>query len=147
MPITKVINTVGYNMFTSVSSRAASAYQRVNVETAVSQADPHQLVNMLFEGLLSNVGGARAAMARGDIATKGMLINKAVRIIDEALKPALNLEQGGDIAANLNGLYGYCSLRLTEANLRNDDAALADVLRVIEPLADGWKQMGSQRAS
>jgi flagellar protein FliS len=147
MPITKVTNTMGHNMFTSVSSRAASAYQRVNIETAVSQADPHQLVNMLFEGLLKNVGAARAAMARGDIATKGMLINKAVRIIDEALKPALNLAQGGDIAANLNGLYGYCSLRLTEANLRNDDAALADVIRVIEPLADGWKQMGGQLAS
>lgn len=147
MPITKVTNTVGHNMFTSVSSRAASAYQQVNVETAVSQADPHQLVNMLFEGLLKNVGAARAAMARGDIAAKGMLINKAVRIIDEALKPALNLAQGGDIAANLNGLYGYCSLRLTEANLRNDDAALADVVRVIEPLADGWKQMGGKLAS
>jgi len=134
-------------MFTSVSSRAASAYQRVNVETAVSQADPHELVNLLFEGLLKNVGAARAAMARGDVAAKGMLINKAVRIIDEALKPALNLAQGGDIAANLNGLYGYCSLRLTEANLRNDDAALTDVIRVIEPLADGWKQMGGQLAS
>jgi flagellar protein FliS len=147
MPITKVTNTVGHNMFTSVSSRAASAYQRVNVETAVSQADPHQLVNLLFEGLLKNVGAARAAMARGDVAAKGMLINKAVRIIDEALKPALNLAQGGDIAANLNGLYGYCALRLTEANLRNDDVALADVVRVIEPLADGWKQMGGQLAS
>jgi flagellin-specific chaperone FliS len=33
---------------------------------------------------------------------------------------------------------------LTEANLRNDDVALADVLRVIEPLVDGWKQIGGQ---
>lgn len=144
VPITKVTNTMGHNMFTSVSSRSASAYQRVSVETAVSEANPHQLVNMLFEGLLKNIGSARAAMARGDAAAKGMLINKAVRIIDEALKPALNLAQGGDIAANLNGLYGYCSLRLTEANLRNDDVALADVIRVIAPLADGWKQIGEQ---
>ncbi|WP_296484844.1 flagellar export chaperone FliS [Rhodoferax sp.] len=131
-------------MFTSVSSRSASAYQRVSVETAVSQASPHQLVAMLLDGLLKNVGAARAALKRGDIAAKGEKINKAVRIIDEALKPALNLTQGGDIAANLNGLYGYCALRLTEANLRNDDAALADVIRVIEPLADGWKQIGEQ---
>jgi flagellar protein FliS len=131
-------------MFTSVSLRSASAYQRVSVETAVSQASPHQLVMMLLEGLLKNVGSARAAMKRGDIAAKGKQINNAVRIIDEALKPALNLAQGGDIAANLNGLYGYCALRLTEANLRNDDAALAEVIRVIEPLADGWKQIGGQ---
>jgi len=131
-------------MFTSVSSRSASAYQRVNVETAVSEANPHQLVNLLLEGLLKNIGTARAALQRGDIATKGKQINNAVRILDEGLKPALDLVKGGDIAANLNGLYGYCSIRLTEANLRNDDAALADVLRVIEPVADGWKQIGGQ---
>lgn len=134
-------------MFTSVSSRAASAYQRVNVETAVSEATPHQLVSMLLMGLLQNVAAGRAALARGDLAGKGEKINKAVRIIDEALKPALNLAEGGDIAANLNGLYGYCSLRLTHANLHNDDAALADVIRIIEPIADGWKQIGGQVAN
>ena len=58
----------------------------------------------------------------------------------------MNLAEGGDIAANLNGLYGYCSMRLTHANLHNDDAALADVIRVIEPIADGWKQIGGQVA-
>jgi len=131
-------------MFTSVSSRSASAYQRINVETAVSEATPHQLVNMLLEGLLQNVGAARIALKRGDIAVKGKKINNAVRILDEGLRPALDLAKGGDIAANMNGLYGYCSLRLTEANLRNDDAALADVIRVIEPIADGWKQIGEQ---
>lgn len=130
-------------MFTSVSHRSASAYQRVSVETAVSQATPHQLVGLLFDGILQAVGSARVAMGRGDIATKGKQITRAVRMIDEGLKPALNLEQGGDIAQNLNGLYGYCVMRLTHANLHNDDVALADVIRVIEPIAEGWKQIGA----
>ncbi len=129
-------------MFTSVSSRSASAYKRVSVETGVGMASPHQLVNMLFESLLVAVGAARAHLAKGDIAGKGENILKAVRIIDEGLKPALNLSQGGDLAANLNGLYGFCLVRLTQANLHNDDAALQDVVRVIEPLAQGWKQIG-----
>jgi flagellar secretion chaperone FliS len=144
LPITKVSNKMVHNMFTSVSSRSASAYQRISVETAVSQASPHQLVTMLLDGLLQNVVAARGALKRGEVAAKGEKINRAVRILDEGLKPALDLAKGGDIAANLNGLYGYCSLRLTEANLRNDDAALADVIRVIEPVADGWKQIASQ---
>jgi flagellar protein FliS len=131
-------------MFTSVSSRSAAAYKRVGLETSVDKADPHQLVNMLFEALLQSVRTARAALERGDVPTKCEQIVRAVRIIDEGLKPSLNLEQGGAIAANLNGLYGFCVLRLTHANLRNDDAALADVIRVIEPLADGWKQIGGQ---
>ena len=142
MPITKVTNKMDATMFTSVSHRSASAYQRVNVETAVSEANPHQLVNLLFDGLLQAVGAARAAMARGDVATKGRQITRAVRMIDEALKPAVDLANGGDLAQNLHGLYGYCVLRLTHANLHNDDAALADVVRVIEPIAQGWKQIG-----
>ena len=131
-------------MFMSVNSRSAAAYHRVSVETSVSQASPHELINMLLVGLLKNVGAARAALARGDIASKCENITLAVRIIDEGLKPALNMEQGGEIAANLKGLYGYCSLRLTHANLHNDAQALSDVVRVIEPLADGWKQIGVQ---
>lgn len=147
MPINKVTNTMERSMFTSVTSRSASAYKRVSVETNVSQANPHQLVNMLFEALLQHIGAARVALSRGDIAVKGEQILKAVRILDEGLKPALNLEQGGDLAANLNGLYGYCVLRLTQANLHSDDAALADVVRVIEPLAQGWKQIGAEVAN
>lgn len=131
-------------MFTSVSQRSASAYHRVGVETAVDQADPHQLVGLLFERLLQTISIARIAMQQGHIAAKGENISRAMRIIDEGLKPALNLEQGGDIAANLNGLYGYCVLRLVHANLRNDEKALDDVLRVIGPIAEGWKQMGIQ---
>ena len=131
-------------MFNSVSSRSAAAYKRVGLETSVETADPHQLVAMLFEGLIQSVGRARVSLARGDLAGKGEQIIKAVRILDEGLKPALNLEQGGDIAINLSDLYDYCVMRLTQANLRNDDAALGDVLRVIEPLAQGWTQIGGK---
>ncbi|BCO28877.1 flagellar secretion chaperone FliS [Rhodoferax lithotrophicus] len=130
-------------MFTSVSSRSASAYKRVAIETGVSMASPHELVSMLFDSLQVAVGAARASLAKGDIAAKGEHILKAVRIIDEGLKPSLNLQQGGPLAANLNGLYGYCLVRLTQANLHNDDVALNDVIRVIEPIASGWKEIGA----
>ena len=147
VPIKNVSKSTENTMFTSISQRSAAAYHRVGVETAVSQADPHKLVSMLFDRLLQTVAAARSAMQQGNIAFKGENISKAVRIIDEGLKPALNLEQGGDIAANLNGLYGYCVLRLSHANLHNDEAALNDVLRVIEPIAQGWKQIGEQVAA
>ena len=147
MPINRITNKMEHSMFTSVSSRSASAYKRVSVETGVDCASPHQLVSLLFEALLQHVGAARAALGRGDIAGKGEQIVKAVRILDEGLKPALNLAQGGELAANLNGLYGYSVLRLTQANLRNDDAAMAEVIGVIEPLAQGWKQIGPQVAA
>ena len=129
-------------MFSQRSSKSASAYRKVSVETSVDQATPHNLVEMLFEGLLVAVGAARAAMQRGDIKSKCEQIVIAVRILEEGLKSALNLEQGGELASNLDRLYGYCVVRLTQANARNDDAALAEVTRLIEPLAKSWKEIG-----
>jgi len=126
-------------MFTSVSSRAASAYKRVAAETSVQGADPHQLVSLLFEALLQAIANARGSMARGDIAAKGMALGKAVRIIEEGLKAGLNLRDGGEVARNLHQLYGYSVLRLTQANFNNDAAALEEVIRLIEPVAESWK--------
>lgn len=130
-------------MFNSVSFRAAATYKTVGVETRVSQASPHVLVDMLFEGLLQALRAARGALERGDIATKGKQIGVAVRILDEGLKGGLNLAKGGELAGNLNDLYDYCISRLTMANARNDDKALGEVILLIEPVASGWKQIGS----
>jgi len=130
-------------MFTSVNSRSANAYKRVGVESGVLSATPHHLVEMLFDGLLGNIGSARAALARGDVATKCTSIGKAIRILEEGLKDNLNLAEGGELAANLLGLYDYCVVQLTLANARNDDAMLNEVGLVLAQIADGWKQIGS----
>lgn len=130
-------------MFTSVNTRSANAYQRVSVETGVSQADPHRLVDMLFDGLMNNIGAARGALARGDIKAKCQHILTSVRILEEGLKGSLNLAEGGELATNLDRVYDYCVQRLTTANVRNDDTALQEVAKVMAPIADGWKQMGA----
>lgn len=134
-------------MFSRPSTKSASAYRQVGVETSVGQASPHDLVDMLFDALLHAIGAARAAMQRGDIKNKCQHIVHAVRIIEEGLRGGLNLEQGGELASNLQDLYGYCVVRLTQANARNDDAALDEVLRLIEPVATSWKQIGKQPAA
>lgn len=129
-------------MFSPMGPRSANAYKKIGVETSVGQASAHDLVDMLFDALLVAVGAARSALVGGDIKSKCAHIVTAVRILEEGLKGALNLEQGGPLAANLQELYGYCVLRLTQANARNDVAALDEVARLVEPIASGWKQMG-----
>lgn len=128
-------------MFTSVNSRAASAYKRVSADTGVSTANPHQLVVMLFDGLMQSLNAAHGAMERGEIEAKGQAIGKAVRILEEGLKGGLNMAQGGALAKDLNGLYGYAVQRLTLANLHNDRALVTEVIGLIEPVADSWKQI------
>ena len=130
-------------MFTSVNTRSASVYKRVAVETGVQAADSHRLVGMLFDGLLQAVAAARGAMERGDLVVKGEQIGKAVRIVEEGLKAGLD-PAGGEMAQNLRALYAYSVRRLTEANLRNDPSALAEVATLIEPVAQAWQDIRAQ---
>ena len=128
-------------MFTSVSNRSAYAYKKASVEASVDMADPHQLVNLLFEALQRSVGAARLHMQSGDVPNKCTQIGNAIRILEEGLRAPLDLEKGGDIAANLNAVYEYCVNKLVMANAKNDLASLDEVLRLIEPIASGWKQI------
>lgn len=134
-------------MFTSVNARSVNAYKRVSVDTETTQGNPHRLVEMLFDGFLSNVGAARSALARGDIKAKCQHIGVAVRILEEGLRGSLNLADGGELAVNLQSLYEYCAMRLTIANVRNDDVVMEEVMKVISPIADGWKQIGQAQAT
>jgi flagellar secretion chaperone FliS len=122
----------------------ASAYRAVGIETGVSAASPHQLVAMLFDGVQDSIAQARGAIRAGDIQTKGRAIARALRIVDEGLHGALNAEAGGKLALDLRDLYTYITLRLTHANLNNDDAALAECAKLIEPVRSAWRTIGAQ---
>ncbi|QJY34537.1 flagellar export chaperone FliS [Diaphorobacter sp. JS3050] len=128
-------------MFSAFNSRAASAYQRINVETSMHTIDQYQLVNLLLDGVLNAIATARGALARGDVLTKCNSITKAVRILEEGLMTALDREAGGELAQNLGAVYDYSLRRLVLANARNDDAMMQEVVRLIEPIAQGWKDM------
>lgn len=128
-------------MFTPVSTRSANAYKTVGLETSVSGASPHQLVSLLFDALQQALASAKGSMQIGDIPAKGRAISRAVRILEEGLKAGLDTDRGGDLAANLRSLYDFCIFRLTEANLRNNVAMIDEVIRVIQPVSDGWSQI------
>lgn len=123
--------------------RQASAYQQVHLSTGVAGASPHGLIVMLFDGLVGAIAEARGAMRSRDIPTKGKAISRAVRIVDEGLSAALDLDAGGLLAADLRNLYTYINVRLTYANLKNDEAALDECCRLIEPIRSGWLAIGA----
>ena len=128
-------------MFNPIHKLASSAYQTVSVETALEGARPQHLATMLFDALLQSLASARAAIAGGDLGLKAKAIGRAVRILEEGLRAGLNPREGGELARNLDILYGYGVLRLTQANLRNDVQAVDEVLRLISPLAQAWQQV------
>jgi len=123
----------------------ANAYSQVHVETGVESADPHQLVKLLLDGALSAMAVAHNAMERGDIAAKGRAIGRAVSIVDEGLRAALDMKAGGQVAITLHDLYSCVLLRLTEANLKNDPALLRECSELLAPMRDAWNAIKPQR--
>ncbi|UUX94870.1 flagellar export chaperone FliS [Aquabacterium sp. J223] len=133
-------------MFTSSSRSAGSndfsaLYRRTGVETQVLAATPHHLVALLFDGLLESVARARGAIEQRDLITKGEAIGRAVRIVEEGLKAALDMQAGGKLAGDLRDLYDYLTLRLTQANLRNDPAPLDECRALVLPLQQAWAEI------
>jgi len=122
----------------AASHLSAGAYRKVGVETGVPAASPHRLVTMLFDGFNDAIAQATNALRKGDIEAKCKAITRAVRIVDEGLKASLDVGAGGPLAADLLALYGYVTLRLTEANLNNDGDALAECAALLEPVRSAW---------
>ena len=116
---------------------AMRQYQSVNTQAQAIEADPHRLIQMLMEGGLTRLAQARGAMERNQTALKGELVGKAIAIVG-GLRQALNLEQGGELAVNLDNLYAYITTRLMEANLKNDPAILEEVADLLREVKTGW---------
>lgn len=124
-------------MFGTMNSGAA-AYAKVNVETGVAAASPHKLIMMLFDGAIVSVASAINQLQAGDIAAKGQSISRAISIIDSGLRASLDKSAGGEVAANLEALYGYMCSRLLEANLKNQQGHLEEVQKLLKDLRDAW---------
>lgn len=116
---------------------ALQQYQSVNTQAQAVAADPHRLIQMLMEGGLTRLAQARGAMERNETALKGELISKAIGIVG-GLRQGLDLEKGGEIAANLDRLYDYMTRRLMDANVQNDPAILEEVSGLLREVKEGW---------
>lgn len=122
------------NMNTSV---AMQQYRQNHIHGSVETASPHRLVQMLMEGVQEKLLAAKSFMAKNEIAKKGEHISWAISIID-SLRACLDLEQGGEVAANLGNLYDYMERRLLEANLKNDPEIIDEVGLLMSQIKSGW---------
>ncbi|MDT8999343.1 flagellar export chaperone FliS [Paucibacter sp. APW11] len=123
--------------FASRNQRASAMYNRVGLETDVLNASPHRLVSLLFDGVNEAMSQAIGGIMSGNNEVKNRCLGRAVRILDEGLKAALNLE-AGPLATDLRDLYAYLCMRLTRANLHSDIAAIEECQRLLQPIREAW---------
>ncbi len=119
--------------------RGIQAYRQVQTESR----SPLELVVMLYDGALASVLQAGDAATRGDIRQRGAAISKALSIVG-ALREALDLSEGGAVAAELDRLYDYVTGRLVDVTVRGDTSALSEVHTLLSGLRDAWHQIATQ---
>lgn len=129
------------------SRNMSSVYRQIDIETGVSGASSHQLITLLFNGALDSIAQAKGAMLARNIEVKCAAITKAVRIVDEGLKAGLDMKAGGELAQHLYALYSYIVTRLTQANLRNEVAALDECVNLIQPIREAWIAIAPSNAT
>jgi flagellar protein FliS len=125
--------------------KALRAYQKVNSHAQISEASPHRLIQMLYEGGLDRLAQAKGSLARGDIPQKCLMLTKAIDIIT-GLRQGLDEEKAEDPAAiqQLASLYDYMNTQLLQANISNDPEIIDEVARLLITLKSGWDAIASQ---
>jgi flagellar protein FliS len=122
------------------AGRAAQHY----MQTQVRSSSPLELVVMLYDGVLRHTATAIDAMARKDILARRDAISKSLAIISE-LQSTLNMEQGGDIAVQLDRLYSWMTDSLIQATVKQDPVPIHDVRKVLDNLRDAWQQIATAK--
>lgn len=116
-----------------MNTNAARAYGDQQVNTA----SPAQMVYMLYNKAISVLQEAIKAIENNDIQARCDANCRAMEIIAH-LSGTLDLEQGGEIARNLQGIYRFSTVHLMKVDRHNDKQAALDVIGLLTPMRDSW---------
>ena len=92
------------------------------------------------------IGFTQAARETEDPAERLHWVARSVAILD-ALQSHLDLEAGGEIAANLSDLYDFARGRLLEPEPGGFERGAAEATDVLEQLASAWEELALQTAA
>ncbi len=123
-----------------VNFKAMEDYGQGSRASRAVVADKVELIRMLFDGLIESMVTARGHIERGAIEEKNKSLARAGRIA-VGLQTGLDLANGGDLARNLNELYGYVIRRLVHVNAHNDLEVLQEILSLISDISQAWRDV------
>ncbi len=104
----------------------------------ITQANPTQMIVILYEMLLCYLEEAKDALGEDDKAAFSQALRKARACINELMR-SLNMEY--EPAPGLLQLYLYCIRRLAISELHKKKEAIDEIVKVIEPLHDAYMQI------
>ena len=124
----------------ALKKQFAKQYATTYVETSISEATPHKLIEMLYDGALKNLNLGKYFIEHKNHEKKSEHLNKALSILN-ASRDGLDMERGKEVSGNLFDLYDYCYRKTFEASTKSDAEAVDEVITLIKDVADAWKAM------
>jgi flagellar protein FliS len=121
-----------------MGKKPAGIYQKAQINTA----SPGQRVVMVYNAITKNLRTALAALNSDDPA-KYETFNNSVQLAQKLileLQLALDKEQGGEIAENLDSLYEFWREHLSNGNAEKDPKKIREVLLMSQELQDSWAE-------
>ncbi len=115
-------------------------------EQKILTVDPIELIRLVYQAARSSVADAREHLRNKRILERSAAISRAYMAIHELLS-ALQPEVAPELCGRLQDLYLYMQKRLLEANMRQEDAPLAEVLSLLTTLEEGWSGVAKQLAA
>ena len=118
----------------------AAAYDDMATKSIVMGASSHGLITLLFEEFDSSLQAAEFYADQDDVASMREKIGKASKILG-GLQGSIDVDKGGEIAANLAELYRFCIRELLNANINADKKVITSVRNLIAPIQQAWNDM------
>ena len=118
-------------------------YQKT-LEERITTSRPEELMVMLYEGMVTRVLQAKDRFESGQKVKAHESAIRAMKIAD-ALMENLNMEEGGEVADNLEKIYFFIISQLSKSIRAEEPLPYWEsTLKVLAPLVEGWKKLAEK---
>ena len=119
---------------------ALSAYTDVDVQSKTSTEKPQELISLLFQKACVLMRQSQEQLKREDKQGFNDSTSHAMQIV-LGLRGVLDLENGGELAAQLYETYTSISAALFKARAELDASSIEKLYLALSELKEGWEMV------
>ena len=123
-------------MYPNSAKRAGAVY----TDNSIRYDGPLGLIARVYQIATHEARKAQQAVECRDFRAKADANHRLLRCLD-LLQSHLDMERGGDVALNLDRIYGYLIRVASLGNIDNDASRYAEVAKHLAELGSAWAEV------